>query len=83
MTETIRLSCDCQLRQGEGFIHLCPAHNDLIGDLVAGEREACAKVAEAKATDYRAPEYATGQPLSSFAERFACKQIAEAIRARQ
>ncbi len=47
MSETIRLSCDCQLRQGEGFVHLCPAHNDLISDLVAGEREACAKLAEA------------------------------------
>lgn len=47
------------------------------------EREACAKVPEAKAQDYLSPQYATGQPLSSHAERFACKQIAEAIRARQ
>lgn len=46
MTDTIRLSCDCQFRQGEGFVHLCPAHNDLLGDLVHGEREACAKIAD-------------------------------------
>ena len=46
-------------------------------------REACARVAEAKAQDYLSPEYATGQPFSSHAERFACKQIAEAIRAMQ
>ena len=31
---------------------------------------------------FASPEYATGQPLSSFQERFACKQIDEAIRAR-
>ena len=46
------------------------------------EREACARTAEAKAAEYLSPEYATGQPLSSFSERFACKQVAEAIRAR-
>ena len=47
------------------------------------EREACAKIAETKAQDYLSPEYATGQPFSSHAERFACKQVAEAIRARR
>lgn len=47
------------------------------------EREACAKIADAKAIEYLSPKYATGQPLSSLSERFACKQIAEAIRARQ
>ena len=50
---------------------------------VAAEREACATVAEAKAQDYLSPEYATGQPFSSHAERFACKQVAEAIRTRR
>jgi len=42
--------------------------------------EECAKVAEAKAAEYLSPEYATGQPMSSFSERFACGQIADAIR---
>lgn len=52
-------------------------------EAIAAEREACAQVAEAKAQDYLSPQYATGQPLSSFAERFACKQIAKAIRERR
>lgn len=42
--------------------------------------EECAKVAEAKAVEFLSPEYATGQPLSSFNERFACEQVASAIR---
>ena len=48
----------------------------------AAEREACAKVADEQAAVFASPTYATGQPLSSAGERFACKQIAEAIRAR-
>ena len=43
--------------------------------------EECAKVAEAQAQEFLSPEYATGQPLSSFQERFACGQVASAIRA--
>lgn len=42
--------------------------------------EECASIADAQAIEYLSPEYATGQPLSSFSERFACGQIAEAIR---
>jgi hypothetical protein len=49
---------------------------------IAGERDACAKVAEAMQKDFLSSRYATGQPLSSFGERFACGQIAAAIRAR-
>lgn len=42
--------------------------------------EECAKIAEAKAVEFLSPEYAAGQPLSSFSERFACGQVASAIR---
>lgn len=42
--------------------------------------EACAKVAEEQAAQFLSPQYATGQPLSSFPERFACGACADAIR---
>jgi len=48
---------------------------------VAAAYENAAKIAEAKALEFLSPEYATGQPLSSFNERFACGQVASAIRA--
>jgi hypothetical protein len=48
---------------------------------VAAAWEEAAKIAEAKALEFLSPEYATGQPLSSFNERFACGQVASAIRA--
>jgi hypothetical protein len=44
------------------------------------EREACARIAEQQAQEFLSPEYAVGQPLSSFSERFACGQVAAAIR---
>ena len=53
-----------------------------LSEAVKAEREACAKVAEAKAVEFLSPEYATGQPFSSFNERFACEQVATAIRSR-
>lgn len=43
--------------------------------------EECAVACEQQASDFASPEYATGQPLSSFKERFACNQCAVAIRA--
>lgn len=43
--------------------------------------EAAAKVAEAQSKEFLSPEYATNQPLGSFCERFACGQVAAAIRA--
>jgi hypothetical protein len=54
----------------------------LLAVVVKDEREACAKLAEQKAEEFRSPQYATEQPLSSFSERFACTQVAEAIRER-
>lgn len=42
--------------------------------------EMAAKICEQQRQDFLSPEYATGQPLSSFQERFACGQCAEAIR---
>ena len=48
---------------------------------VAAAYENAAKIAEAKALEFLSPEYATGQPLSAFNERFACEQVASAIRA--
>lgn len=78
------MQCDCELDEiaRGGPDKICQAHFALLEQKVLAEREACAKVAEAKAVDFLSPEYASGQPLSSFSERFACKQIAEAIRAR-
>ncbi|HQR14190.1 MAG TPA: hypothetical protein PLZ37_06475 [Nitrospira sp.] len=48
---------------------------------VAAAWEEAARIAEAKAVEFLSPEYATGQPFSSFNERFACEQVASAIRA--
>lgn len=56
--------------------------NAIIERVVLVEREACAQVAERVGADFLSPEYAAGQPLSSFNERFACKRVAEEIRAR-
>ncbi len=42
--------------------------------------ERCAKVCEEQARDFLSPEYATGQPISSINERFACDECAAAIR---
>lgn len=53
---------------------------DEIARAILAERERCAKVCEAAAKQFLSPEYATGQPLSSFAERFACDTCAEGIR---
>lgn len=43
--------------------------------------EEAAKICEQQAVGFLSPKYATNQPLSSFQERFACKECAEAIRA--
>ena len=43
--------------------------------------EMAAKVCERKAQEFLSPQYAVGQPLSSFQERFACGECATAIRA--
>lgn len=47
---------------------------------VAAERERCAVICEEQAQVFGSDEYATGQPMSSFKERFACECIAAAIR---
>ena len=49
---------------------------------VEAEREACAKVAEQLMRDFGDLEYSTDQPMGSFNERFACGQVAKAIRER-
>ena len=49
---------------------------------VLAEREACAKVCEKQIKIFLSPQYATGQPLSSFRERHAVASCVEAIRAR-
>lgn len=43
--------------------------------------EECAKVAEAEAQTFLSSEYASNQPFGSICERFACEQVAKAIRA--
>jgi hypothetical protein len=49
---------------------------------VLAERDECAKAAERLESDFLSLHYETEQPLSSFRERFACRQVAAAIRAR-
>lgn len=44
-------------------------------------REAAVDACKQVGRDFLSPEYATGQPISSFAERFACAQCAAAIHA--
>jgi hypothetical protein len=48
----------------------------------ADARAECVKIAEQQEREFLSPEYAAGQPLSSLSERFACSQVAAAIRAR-
>lgn len=43
--------------------------------------EEAAKVAEAEAQKFLSPQYAANQPLGSLLERFACEEVAKAIRA--
>jgi len=43
--------------------------------------EECAAICEQQAQDFLSPQYATGQPISSIQERFACAECATAIRA--
>lgn len=38
------------------------------------------KLAKRQQYAFLSPEYATGQPMSSFSERFACDRIIEALR---
>ena len=47
---------------------------------ILAEHERCAVKCEDQAKIFLSPEYATGQPLSSIMERFACEQCAAAIR---
>jgi len=52
----------------------------LLRPILAAERERCAGVAEQQAQEFLSPNYAVGQPWSSFSERFACDEVAKAIR---
>ena len=69
--------CDipCSVRAGCGCA-------DVIEQALNAEREACVEVAEAQAQVFLSPEYATNQPISSVAERMACRAVADAIRTR-
>lgn len=44
-------------------------------------QQKCAGIGDVMINEFMSDEYATGQPLSSFGERFACKQMSERIRA--
>lgn len=59
----------------------------VVGPALLSERrkqiERDAKIAEEQAVHFLSPQYATGQPHSSFSERFACDEVARAIRAQQ
>lgn len=43
--------------------------------------EQCAEVAEAQVKEFLSPQYAANQPFGSVCERFACAEVAKAIRA--
>ena len=43
--------------------------------------EQAAVICQQQAKEFLSPQYAIGQPLSSFQERFACSECATAIRA--
>jgi len=43
--------------------------------------EECAQIAEAQKKAFLSSEYASNQPMGSFCERFACDEVANAIRA--
>lgn len=45
--------------------------------------ERAARVCEEQASAFLSPEYASGQPMSSLAERFACSECATAIRSQK
>jgi len=51
------------------------------GAVRAAVIEECAKVAESQAQEFLSPGYAAEQPMGSFCERFACEEVAKAIRA--
>lgn len=53
-----------------------------IASAIRREREACLRICEAEEKAFLSPQYAADQPLGSFCERFACSQIADAIRTR-
>ena len=53
-----------------------------LGKARENEREECAKVAEQLMRDFGDLKYSTDQPMGSFKERFACGQVAKAIRDR-
>lgn len=42
--------------------------------------EACVAIIEAQKASFASEQYAVGQPLSSFQERFACDQCIDGIR---
>jgi hypothetical protein len=58
------------------------AERDTLAAKVAAAYEDAAQICEQNMRDFLSEEYAVGQPLSSFSERFACKQCARDIRAR-
>ena len=66
----------------EEFMNKAAAAESSLSEAVKAAYEDAAKIAEAKAVEFLSPEYATGQPFSSLNERFACEQVASAIRSR-
>ena len=59
---------------------LSPAPTVEAGKLCPDTLEAAAKICEEQQQIFASPQYATGQPFSSFGERFACGKCAEEIR---
>ena len=77
MAADVAAGCD----DDDAAMHLVATHRTqaFAAGRLAGLEEA-AKACEDQRTAFLSPQYATGQPVSSISERFACTECANAIR---
>lgn len=75
--ETSDLLCKRFMRAIKQYIALPPVPGNEGREAIIEE---CAKVAEAQIAAFLSPQYAAIQPLGSICERFACEEVAKAIR---
>lgn len=66
----------CEEGHGDDFVEV-----QVFAKFEAETLERAAVVCEGQQQVFLSPQYSTGQPLSSFGERFACGKCAEEIRA--
>lgn len=78
VVNSIMMDRDKWLESAREEAGLLKAENERLRENVLEE---AAQIAEDLRVTFGSSEYAVGQPASSFSERFACGQVAEAIRA--